>query len=85
MAEIISAGVHRPRNVDWKRAAALLTAIGVLASVRLGWHLSRPFRIVSDHSCRVRAHGNRRFNYIIVCAHFPMAGRLFCARQQSRF
>ena len=24
MAEIISAGVHRPRNVDWKRAAALL-------------------------------------------------------------
>ena len=24
MAEIISAGVHRPRNVDWQRAAALL-------------------------------------------------------------
>jgi hypothetical protein len=24
MAEIIPAGVHRPRNVDWKRAAALL-------------------------------------------------------------
>ena len=24
MAEIVSAGVHRPRNVDWKRAAALL-------------------------------------------------------------
>src|SRR5205809_710368 len=24
MAEILSAGVHRPRNVDWQRAAALL-------------------------------------------------------------
>ena len=24
MAEIIPAGVHRPRNVDWQRAAGLL-------------------------------------------------------------
>jgi amino acid transporter/nucleotide-binding universal stress UspA family protein len=88
MAEIISAGVHRPRNVDWKRAAALLYGdwgtskayVLGLAFVAAGF-ASGPIILAV---CVLTAVVG--FNYIIVCAHFPDGGGVYsAARQQSRF
>ena len=88
MAEIISAGVHRPRNVDWKRAAALLYGdwgtskayVLGLAFVAAGF-ASGPIILAV---CLLTAVVG--FNYIIVCAHFPDGGGVYsAARQQSRF
>ena len=88
MAEIVSAGVHRPRNVDWKRAAALLYGdwgtskayvIG-LAFVAAGF-ASLPIILAV---CILTAIVG--YNYIIVCAHFPDGGGVYsAARSQSRF
>ena len=88
MAEIISAGVHRPRNVDWKRAAALLYGdwgtskayvIG-LAFVAAGF-ASLPIILAVCILTAIVA-----YNYIIVCAHFPDGGGVYsAARSQSRF
>jgi amino acid transporter/nucleotide-binding universal stress UspA family protein len=88
MAEIISAGVHRPRNVDWKRAAALLYGdwgtskayVLGLAFVAAGF---ASFPIILAVCALTAIVG---FNYIIVCAHFPDGGGVYsAARQQSRF
>ena len=88
MAEIISAGVHRPRNVDWKRAAALLYGdwgtskayVLGLAFVAAGF---ASFPIILAVCVLTAVVG---FNYIIVCAHFPDGGGVYsAARQQSRF
>src|SRR5215211_4773472 len=88
MAEIISAGVHRPRNVDWQRAAALLYGdwgtskayVLGLAFVAAGF-ASGPIILAV---CLLTAIVG--FNYIIVCAHFPDGGGVYsAARQQSRF
>ncbi len=83
-----SAGVHRPRNVDWKRAAALLYGdwgtskayvIG-LAFVAAGFS-SFPIILAVCVLTAVVA-----YNYIIVCSHFPDGGGVYsAARQQSRF
>jgi amino acid transporter/nucleotide-binding universal stress UspA family protein len=80
--------VHRPRNVDWKRAAALLYGdwgtskayvIG-LAFVAAGFG-SMPIIIAVCVLTAVVA-----YNYIIVCAHFPDGGGVYsAAREQSRF
>jgi len=80
--------VHRPRNVDWKRAAALLYGdwgtskayvIG-LAFVAAGFS-SLPIILAVCLLTAVVA-----YNYIIVCAHFPDGGGVYsAARQQSRF
>jgi len=80
--------VHRPRNVDWKRAAALLYGdwgtskayvIG-LAFVAAGFD-SLPIILAVCALTAVVA-----YNYIIVCAHFPDGGGVYsAARQQSRF
>ena len=80
--------VHRPRNVDWKRAAALLYGdwgtskayvIG-LAFVAAGFS-SLPIILAVCALTAVVA-----FNYIIVCAHFPDGGGVYsAAREQSRF
>jgi amino acid transporter/nucleotide-binding universal stress UspA family protein len=80
--------VHRPRNVDWKRAAALLYGdwgtskayvIG-LAFVAAGFS-SLPIILAVCVLTAVVA-----YNYIIVCAHFPDGGGVYsAARQQSRF
>jgi amino acid transporter/nucleotide-binding universal stress UspA family protein len=88
MAEIVSAGVHRPRNVDWKRAAALLYGdwgtskayvIG-LAFVAAGF-ASLPIILAVCVLTAIVA-----YNYIIVCAHFPDGGGVYsAARNQSRF
>jgi amino acid transporter/nucleotide-binding universal stress UspA family protein len=89
MATILDpAAVHRPRNVDWKRAAALLYGdwgtskayvIG-LAFVAAGFG-SLPIILAVCALTAVVA-----YNYIIVCAHFPDGGGVYsAARQQSRF
>src|SRR5882757_1990056 len=82
-----SAGVHRPRNLDWKRAAALLYGdwgtskayvIG-LAFVAAGFS-SFPIIIAV---CLLT--GLVGYNYIIVCKHFPDGGGVYSsAREQSR-
>jgi amino acid transporter/nucleotide-binding universal stress UspA family protein len=91
MADLIlteTAAAHRPRNVDWKRAAALLYGdwgtskayvIG-LAFVAAGF-ASLPIILAVCVLTAVVA-----YNYIIVCAHFPDGGGVYsAARQQSRF
>ncbi len=89
MADLpVAPGVHRPRNVDWKRAAALLYGdwgtskayvIG-LAFVAAGFASLSIILAVCILTAVVA------FNYIIVCSHFPDGGGVYsAARQQSRF
>src|SRR5439155_20835858 len=82
-----SAGVHRPRNLDWKRAAALLYGdwgtskayvIG-LAFVAAGFS-SLPIVLAV---CAVTALVG--INYIVICRHFPDGGGVYsAARTQGR-
>ncbi len=82
-----SAGVHRPRNLDWKRAAALLYGdwgtskayvIG-LAFVAAGFS-SLPIILAV---CALT--GLVGINYIVICRHFPDGGGVYsAAREQSR-
>ena len=82
-----SLGVHRPRNLDWKRAAALLYGdwgtskayvIG-LAFVAAGYS-SLPIILAV---CALT--GIVGYNYIIVCKHYPDGGGVYsAARDQSR-
>src|ERR671936_2614611 len=87
MAEIVSAGAHRPRNVDWKRAAALLYGdwgtskayvIG-LAFVAAGFS-SLPIILAV---CALT--GLVGINYVVICRHFPDGGGVYsAARSQGR-
>src|ERR1043166_9052330 len=88
MATIVDpTSVHRPRNVDWKRAAALLYGdwgtskayvIG-LAFVAAGF---ASFPIILAVCCLTGLVG---YNYIIICKHFPDGGGVYSsAREQSR-
>ena len=80
-------GLHRPRNLDWKRAAALLYGdwgtskayvIG-LAFVAAGFS-SLPIIVAV---CALTALVG--YNYIIICKHFPDGGGVYsAARNQSR-
>src|SRR6476646_9867567 len=82
-----SAGVHRPRNLDWKRAGALLYGdwgtskayvIG-LAFMAAGY---ASFPIIVAVSALTALVG---FNYVIICKHFPDGGGVYsAARDQSR-
>src|SRR6266513_2146078 len=82
-----TSGVHRPRNLEWKRAAALLYGdwgtskayvIG-LAFVAAGFS-SLPIILAV---CALT--GLVGYNYIIICKHFPDGGRVYSsAREQSR-
>src|SRR5918997_1457904 len=83
-----SPGVHRPRNVDWKRAAALLYGdwgtskayvIG-LAFVAAAYS-SLPIILAV---CLLTAIVG--YNYIVICSPFPDGGGFYsAARRQSRF
>src|SRR6478736_3773647 len=89
MAEpfIVSPAAHRPRNVDWKRAAALLYG---------DWGTSKAYVIglaflVAGFSslpiilavCAVT--GLVGINYIVICRHFPDGGGVYsAARSQGR-
>jgi amino acid transporter/nucleotide-binding universal stress UspA family protein len=89
MAEILPAAgtVHRPRNVDWKRAAALLYGdwgtskayvIG-LAFVAAGFS-SLPIILAV---CALT--GLVGINYAVICAYFPEGGGVYsAARSQGR-
>src|SRR5438874_3080091 len=90
MADLIvaeTAGVHRPRNVDWKRAAALLYGdwgtskayvIG-LAFVAAGFS-SLPIILAV---CALT--GLVGINYAVICRHFPDGGGVYsAARSQGR-
>jgi nucleotide-binding universal stress UspA family protein len=87
-----SATHHRPRNVDWKRAAALLYG---------DWGTSKAYVIGFAFSGGVAAAGYRSlpiivalcvltglvaYCYMIVCKHFPDGGGVYsAARDRSRF
>src|SRR5438046_3592382 len=82
-----SAGVHRPRNLDWKRAAALLygdwgtsKAYGIgLAFVAAGFS-SLPIILAV---CALT--GLVGINYAVICRHFPDGGGVYsAARSQGR-
>ena len=89
MADFVpgAAGVHRPRNVDWKRAAALLYGdwgtskayvIG-LAFVAAGFS-SLPIILAV---CALT--GLVGINYAVICAYFPEGGGVYsAARLQGR-
>src|ERR1041384_7826608 len=91
MAELVFAAgtrVHRPRNVDWKRAAGLLYGdwgtskayVLGLAFVAAGFSSFSIILAVCVLTAVVA------YNYIIVCAHFPDGGGVYSPeRQQSRF
>jgi len=82
-----SVGLHRPRNLDWRRAAALLYG---------DWGTSKAYVIglafvAASYSalpiilavCALTALVG--YNYIIVCRHFPDGGGVYsAARSQSR-
>src|SRR5438270_12154055 len=79
--------VHRPRNVDWKRAAALLYGdwgtskayVLGLAFVAAGFS-SLPIILAV---CGLT--GLVGINYIVICRHFPDGGGVYsAARDQSR-
>jgi len=84
----LSTGGHRPRNLDWKRAAALLYGdwgtskayvIG-LAFITAGY-ASLPLIIAVSLLT-----GLVGYNYIVVCKHFPDGGGVYsAARRQSAF
>src|SRR5512133_3884090 len=82
-----SAGIHRPRNLDWKRAAALLYG---------GWGTSKADVIGTAFAaasyaplpsvlalCILTAVVG--YNYVLVCKLFPDGGGVYsAARDQSR-
>src|SRR5213595_776335 len=83
-----SLSVHRPRNVDWKRAAALLYG---------DWGTSKAYVIgaaflTANHACLpiilavCALTGLVGYNYVVVCKLFPDGGGVYsAARLQSRF
>jgi amino acid transporter len=84
--------VHRPRNVDWKRAAALLYGdwgtskayvVGFAfsaAGVAIAWQSMWVILAVCGLTALVA------FNYILVCKHYPDGGGVYsAARDSSRF
>lgn len=82
-----SAGVHRPRNVDWKRAAALLygdwgtSKAYVIGAAFLATTYSS-FPIILAVCALTAVVG---YNYVIICRHFPDGGGVYsAARSQSR-
>jgi amino acid transporter len=82
-----SPGLHRPRNLDWRRAAALLYGdwgtskayvIG-LAFVAAGYS-SLPIILAV---CALTAVVG--YNYVVICKHYPDGGGVYsAARSQSR-
>jgi amino acid transporter/nucleotide-binding universal stress UspA family protein len=90
MAEVSfepGAGVHRPRNVDWKRAAALLygdwgTSKAYVIGLAFAAAAYSSFPLILAVCALTAIVG---FNYLIVCAHFPDGGGVYsAAREQSR-
>src|SRR5438445_7399121 len=94
MAELIedivldaSAGVHRPRNVGWVRAAALLYGDwGTSKAYVIGFaFVAAGFSSFPIILAVCAFTGLVGYNYIIVCKHFPDGGGVYsAARDLSR-
>src|SRR5215207_9232441 len=82
-----SLGVHRPRNVDWKRAAALLygdwgTSKAYVIGLAFVAAAYSAFPIIVAVCALTAVVG---YNYIIICKHYPDGGGVYsAARSQSR-
>src|ERR1700704_6503679 len=90
MADLIiteSGAVHRPRNVDWKRAAALLYGDwGTSKAYVIGLaFLAAGFSSLPIILAVCALTGLVGINYIVICRHFPDGGGLYsAAREHSR-
>lgn len=83
----MSTGIHRPRNLDWKRAAALLygdwgtSKAYVIGLAFLAAHYSA-LPIIGAVCALTAIVG---YNYIVICKHFPDGGGVYsAARSQGR-
>src|SRR5256714_10860011 len=91
MADLIiteSGAVHRPRNVDWKRAAALLYGDwGTSKAYVIGLaFLAAGFSSMPIIFAVCALTGLVGVNYILIFRHFPAAGGVFsAATSQGRF
>src|SRR5438045_990879 len=94
MAELIedivldaSAGVHRPRNLDWKRAAALLYGDWGTSKayvIGLGF-VAAGFSSLPIILAVCALTGLVGINYAVICRHFPDGGGVYsAARSQGR-
>src|SRR5258707_1531339 len=89
MAEIVIEGgaVHRPRNVDWKRAAALLygdwgTSKAYVLGLAFGVAAFSSLPIILAVCALTGLVG---VNYLVICRHFPDGGGVYsAARAQGR-
>jgi amino acid transporter len=90
MADLIiteSGAVHRPRNVDWKRAAALLYGDwGTSKAYVIGLaFLAAGFSSLPIILAVCALTGLVGINYIVICRHFPDGGGVYsAARSQGR-
>lgn len=84
---MMAPAAHRPRNVDWKRAAALLygdwgtsKAYVIGAAFLAGQYASLPIIVAVSVVT-----GLVGYNYAVICRHFPDGGGVYSsARIQSR-
>src|SRR3979411_1491208 len=90
MADLIvteTGEVHRPRNADWKRAAALLYGDwGTSKAYVIGLaFLAAGFSSFPIILAVCALTGLVGINYIVICRHFPDGGGVYsAAREQSR-
>src|SRR5213083_945101 len=90
MADIIlgaTPGVHRPRNVDWKRAAALLYGDwGTSKAYVIGLaFVAAAFSSLPIILAVCALTGLVGINYAVICKYFPDGGGVYsAAREQSR-
>src|SRR5881397_1884043 len=90
MADLIiteSGAVHRPRNVDWKRAAALLYGDwGTSKAYVIGLaFLAAGFSSLPIILAVCALTGLVGINYIVICRYFPDGGGVYsAARSQGR-
>src|SRR5437763_4973718 len=90
MADLIvteTGAVHRPRNVDWKRAAALLYGDwGTSKAYVIGLaFLAAGFSSLPIILAVCAVTGLVGINYMVICRHFPDGGGVYsAARSQGR-
>src|SRR6476619_25878 len=89
MADLIvteTGGVHRPRNVDWKRAAGLLYGDwGTSKAYVIGLaFLAAGFSSFPIILAVCALTGLVGYNYIIICKHFPDGGGVYSSAREQR-
>ncbi len=83
----VTSGVHRPRNVDWKRAAALLYGDwGTSKAYVIGLaFVAASFSSLPIILAVCALTGLVGLNYAVICAYFPEGGGVYsAARSQGR-